>query len=123
MRSMYRVGATMLVALALTGCKNKGKNLPFEVAKYRLVTPTIPAKPLISPPAPAVFPETLVTVAGGLWQAGFRRYKLPTNSLQPVGSASGMTFYALAWNSAPYDRLLVDEPGQPGEYREFLGVY
>jgi hypothetical protein len=107
----------------LVGCKNKGQNLPFEEAKYRLVKPTIPEKPLISPPAPAAFPETLVTVAGGLWQAGFNRYQLPTQSIQPVGSASGMTFYALTWDSAPYDRLLVVEPGQLGKYREFLAVY
>jgi hypothetical protein len=123
MRSICRVGAALLVLVALAGCHRKGENLPLEEARFRVIRPVVPERVLITPPRPEIFPETVVRVAGGLWQAGFREYRLTAREVQPVGRAGGLTFYALAWDREPFDRLLVAEPGRPGEYREFLEVY
>jgi hypothetical protein len=123
MRSVNRVGVVLFAAVALAGCQTKGENLPLEVAMYRVITPDVPERVQVIPPAPAPLPEEVVRVGSGLWQVGFRQYQLPRRAVQPVGSAAGLTFYALSWDNMPFDRLLVEQPGRPGEFREFLGVY
>jgi hypothetical protein len=122
MNSFFRVGAGLLIALTLAGCKNKGENLPLEVAKFRVFEAEVPARVQIGP-VPVAFPSEVFRIDAGLWQAGFREYRLPARAVQPVGSSGGLAFYALAWDSEPFDRLLVGVPGRAGEYREFLGVY
>ncbi len=120
MRSSYRAGGILLVALTWAGCQTKSENLPLEVARNRVVWPTATER---AAPATVSFPEEVVRMAGGLWQVGFKEYQLPERLVQPVGSAGGLTFYALSWDAAPYGRLLAGVPGRPGAYREFLGVY
>lgn len=123
MRSSIRVAAVLVAALAMVGCQKKGQNLPLEVARYRVITPDVPDRR--SPTAPPFFtpPTNVVRIGDQLWQPGFDRFRLPATSVRQVGSAEGMTFYAPAWDSAPYDRVLVNVPGQPDLYQEFLGVF
>lgn len=123
MKSMYRIGGCLLAALALGACHRKGENVPLEVAEVFIKQPLVEQHVRISPPPPEVFPSEPVMVAGSRWRAGFTQYALPANALRPVATGAGTTFYALAWNSAPYDRLLVPVPGRAGVYREYLEIY
>lgn len=122
MRTTNLAGSVLLALLALTGCSTRGENIPIEEARNRVIVPDVERRQVMTP-AQVTFPNEVVRVGSGLWQAGFRDHRLPERSVQQVGSAAGLTFYALAWDNDPYDRLLVPVPGWHGLYREFLSVY
>jgi hypothetical protein len=122
MRSIKRIGAGLLTVVALAGCQTKGHNMPLEEAMFRVVEPLVAERVQVVPVPPAP-PAEVVRMGGGLWQPGFREYNLAARQIQPVGRAGGQTFYALSWDREPFDRLLVEVPGRPGEYLEYLGVY
>lgn len=122
MRSIKWVGVGLLSVVVMAGCQTKGHNMPLEEAMFRVVEPIVAER--VQPiPAPVLPPEEMVRVDEGLWQPGFRQYRLPQRAVQPVGRAGGQTFYALAWDRAPFDRLLIEVPGRTGQYLEYLGVY
>lgn len=122
MRTGVLAGSGLLALLALTGCTTRGENLPLEEARNRVIVPDVQRAPVLTP-VPVSFPSEVVRVGTGLWQVGFRDFHLPQRSVRQVGSAAGLTFYALAWDNDPFDRLLVPVPGRPDLYREFLSVF
>lgn len=122
MRSIKRIGAGLLTVVALAGCQTKGHNMPLEEAMFRVIVPEVAERVQVVPVPPAP-PAEVVRMDGGLWQPGFTTYRLAQRSVQPVGRAAGQTFYALSWDRTPFDRLLVEVPGRPGEFLEYLGVY
>jgi hypothetical protein len=122
MRRFQGIGTVLLAVLAMAGCQTRGQNLPLEEAKFRVIKPNVPERTQVVP-APAPPAAEVIRMDAGLWQPGFRQYRLAQRSVQPVGRAGGQTFYALSWDRAPFDRLLVEVPGRPGAYLEFLQVY
>lgn len=134
MRTAARCVATAAIAaVALSGCNTKGENLPVDIAKYQ------PPKLLLAEtarllPRPEI-PTRVVGVAGDLWMPTATEYELPARAVQPVGTAEGLDFYALAWDEPPYDRLLVFQrnpdwwrgptpyPSPPTFWVDFLEVY
>lgn len=133
MHRASRPGALALAVLAAAGCDTKGENIPVTIAKYQ------PPKVLFEEtarivPAPALA-ERPVRIGGRSWVPTATEYALPARGVRPVGTAAGMTFYALSWDAAPYDRLLLPEetpawlrdvgafPTRPDYWREWLEVY
>lgn len=121
MRSRILAGLGLAAALTLAGCQISHENRPYEEARNRTLSPRVDRTPVVHG-APVEFPNEVMRVGSGLWQVGAREHNLPQGSVRQVGRTGGLNFYALSWDSEPFDRLLVPVPGRANEYREFLGV-
>jgi|GEM_PF-563269 len=123
MRSSLRVGIALAAAVLVTGCYKRGENLPLDVARDRVMVPEVEER---TPPVPLptlIEPTEVVKLGDQVWQASAKEYNLPAELVRMVGSAGGHSFYVLAWDDAPYDRLLVPIAGVENRYQEFVGVY
>lgn len=123
-RRPRRVAAWPAVAALVglsSGCADLGLPENTPVARAR----TAPPKPLVAATMPAVgpgaVPAPVLRVAGGEWVATGVQYRLPDAYVRPVGPAGGGEAYALAWDTAPHDRLLVRRA--PGLYEELAPVW
>lgn len=119
-----RSAALAFAVLALVACQDMGvqkaENLPLEVARTQGPKPLVQQTMQISREPPTDEADEPIQIAGQWWQTSAAVYALPVANVRPVGSAGAVIFYALAWDSPPYDRLLVQE--RPGAWRELLEV-
>jgi hypothetical protein len=115
MNSWHRATVAGLAALALGGCKDMGLNelQEFDVASRAGVTPLVQQTMRIQSPSP----NQVVHLGGQYWIATSNRYTLGASDVATLGQAGGTSFYRLAWDDEPYDRVLGQGPAGLVEYR------
>ena len=122
---LHRVALPVLAMLALAGCEeSKTELLPHEEARTRPPKPVVRQETdLVAAPVPGPAREISrepVQVGDRFWLASGVEYRIPVESLRPAGTSAGLSFYAMRWDEAPYDRLFTAL--EPGAWMQYLEV-
>ncbi|MEN8373991.1 MAG: hypothetical protein ABFS34_00925 [Gemmatimonadota bacterium] len=120
----YRRWQVLAAGLALAGCEDAGLRgaqlQPLrEAALVESGFETVAADPDVE----AGHSSAMVRLGRQAWVATAEVIDVPRADIRSVGGAEGRVFSALRWDSAPYDRLLVEtRDGRWQVYAPVIGV-
>lgn len=114
MRRFGRIGLAAMAIVALAGCKDVGLqgNIPLAQARVKPPPPLVAQTTPIGPQVVAKGMPESVRLDSTTWApvSTTRHIMAADSDVHEVGTVGGMTFYALRWDSAPYDFLLAKKP-------------
>lgn len=116
-----RWSAPLGAALVLCGCNDipmGGRNIPEDEARFAPVGHVVASSAV--PAGEAGHPTRDIRLGGQVFVASGSTLEVADRYVQNAGAAAGQVFYALTWDTPPYDRLLAAQPD--GRWVEYLPV-